>query len=42
MLNDPDNEEFYLSEDERHYEPIPESWEDRAADEAGVPRFGEI
>jgi len=42
MFNDPDQDEFYLSEDELHPEDIPESWEDIAADEAAVPRFGEI
>lgn len=37
-----ENDEFELAEDERNFEPIGECWEDVAADEAGVPRFGEI
>lgn len=35
-------DEFDLSEDELHDADPPEAWEDRAAREYGVPRFGEI
>jgi len=34
-------EEFELSESERHY-GTPRAWQDITADEAGVPRYGEI
>ncbi len=34
--------EFYLSDAERRHEPPAKDWRDIAADEAGVPRFGEI